>query len=185
MGIPAALVLDHQTDLQIRALLDQADQTTQTLLESKLNQMHNLAALLVQRPTLNTLLESAPESNNLKTYLEDLQSNSGFDAILICDGGTAIVSASADSTKGLCEINSDETIHLLEDVAWLATGADLPSGETIRIGQTLSSVFTEFTRQSGLQYALYAGGDLMVSNLSSDPAEFALSSRKSWTAMTD
>jgi signal transduction histidine kinase len=171
LGIPAALVLDHQTDIQLRALLDQADQTTQTLLESKLNQMHNLAALLVQRPTLNTLLESAPESTNLKTYLEDLQSNSGFDAILICDGDTPIVSASTDKAEGLCENNPDEAIYLLEGDAWLATGADLPSGETIRIGQTLSSVFTEFTRQSGLQYALYVNGDLMVSNLSADPAE--------------
>ena len=173
MGIPATLVLDHQTDLQIRALLDQADQTTQTLLESKLNQMHNLAALLVQRPTLNTLLESAPESTNLKTYLEDLQSNSGFDAILICDGDTPIVSASTGSTEGLCENNSNGAIYLQEGVAWLATGADLPSGETIRIGQTLSGVFAEFSRQSGLQYALYVDSDRVVSNLSTDPAEFA------------
>jgi two-component system sensor histidine kinase ResE len=173
VGIPAALVLDHQTDVQIRALLDQADQTTQTLLESKLNQMHNLAALLVQRPTLNTLLESAPESTNLKTYLEDLQSNSGFDAILICDGDTAIVSASAGNTEGLCENKSDGTLYLLDGVAWLATGADLPSGETIRIGQTLSGVFAEFSRQSGLQYALYVDGDRVVSNLTVNPAEFA------------
>jgi two-component system sensor histidine kinase ResE len=173
VGVPAALVLDHQTDVQIRALLDQADQTTRTLLESKLKQMQNLAALLVQRPTLNTLLESAPESSNLITYLEDLQSNSGFDAILICDGDTPIVSASAGSTEGLCESASDQTIYLLEDVAWLATGADLPSGETILIGQTLNSVFTEFSRQSGLQYALYVDGDRVVNNLSVDPAKFS------------
>lgn len=171
LGIPAALVLDHQTDLQVRALLDQADQTTQTLLESKLNQLYNLAALLVERPTLNSLLEDDPNSNALKSYLDDLQSNSGFDVLLICDGETPIASAGDGSAERLCEGNPAEKVILSDGIAWVVTRADLPSQGVLIVGQKLSSVFDEFSRQSGLHYAFYVDGDLVVSNFPAEPSE--------------
>ena len=101
LGIPATLVLDHQTNRQLQALLDQADQTTQALYDSKINQLQNLAALLVQRPTLNALLETDADSDALRTYLEGIQSTSGFDVILICESGSQIASTGGEALEGL------------------------------------------------------------------------------------
>ena len=176
LGIPATLVLEHQTQIQLKALLDQADQTTQALLDSKLNQLQNLAVLLVQRPTLNSLLVTNSDSDTLQTYLENIQTNSGFDAILICDEGTAITSTNPEITGWLCEATSSEEslvdrVFLLKETAWVATQAPLPNGKQIIVGQLLSGIFEEFSTQSGLNYAYYLDGELITHNLSAQSSE--------------
>ena len=173
LGIPAALVLEHQTQIQLKALIDQADQTTQALLESKLNQLRNLTALLVQRPTLNSLLATSADSDTLQIYLESIQSNSGFDAILICEDDAAIVSVSSKDTEGLCEVTSDEGTVFINDTAWMVSLASLADGHEIIVGQLLSGIYAEFSNQSGLDYALYLNRDLITSNLSNPSAELA------------
>jgi signal transduction histidine kinase/HAMP domain-containing protein len=178
LGIPATLVLEHQTQIQLKALLDQADQTTQALLDSKLNQIHNLAILLVQRPTLNSLLATSADSDTLQIYLENIQINSGFDAILICDEDTTIVSTSPENTDGLCKAASAEEARLdgfllIKETAWVVTQEPLPDGKQIIVGQLLSGIFEEFSTQSGLNYAFYRDGDLITSNLSTQSTELA------------
>lgn len=173
LGIPATLVLEHQTQTQLKALLDQADQTTQALLENKLDQLHNLSFLLVQRPTLNSLLATNADSNTLQLYLDSLQSNSGFEAILICTGETALASASSVDTTGLCEAISPDVLLSVNGTLWMVTHTALESGNEIVVGQQLSSIFDEFTAQSGLDYALFMDKDLVTSNLSIPDAALA------------
>lgn len=173
LGIPATLVLEHQTQTQLKALLDQADQTTQALLENKLDQLHNLSFLLVQRPTLNSLLAANADSNTLQLYLDSLQSNSGFEAILICTGETALASASSVDTAGLCEAISPDVLLSVNGTLWMVTHTPLESGNEIVVGQQLSSIFDEFTAQSGLDYALFMDKDLVTSNLSIPDAALA------------
>ena len=171
LGIPATLVLEHQTQTQIKALLDQADMTTQALLVSKLNQLHNLAVLLQQRPTLKSLLATNADSNSLQIYLDGIQNNSGFDAILICDGETTVTSASPVSTDGLCEAITSDEILSINGTIWMVTHATLEGGSEIVVGQQLSGIFDEFTTQSGLDYAFFINKDLTTSNLSVLPTE--------------
>ena len=173
LGIPATLVLDHQTQIQLKALLDQADQTTQALLDSKLNQLNNLTVLLVQRPTLNSFLATNADSDTLQTYLENIQNNSGFDAILICEDSAAITSVSPEKTEGLCEVASTEGIVLVNDTAWIVTQAILADDHEIIVGQLLSGLFAEFSTQSGLDYAFFRNQDLITSNLSIQSVELA------------
>ncbi len=173
LGIPATLVLEHQTQTQLKALLDQADQTTQALLENKLDQLHNLSFLLVQRPTLNSLLATNADSDTLQLYLDSLQSNSGFEAILICTGETALASASSVDTTGLCEAISPDVLLSVNGTLWMVTHTALESGNEIVVGQQLSSIFDEFTAQSGLDYALFMDKDLVTSNLSIPDAALA------------
>ncbi len=153
MGIPATLVLEHQTQTQLKALLDQADHTTQALLDNKLNQLDNLAVLLVQRPTLKSLLAINADSETLQTYLGGIQSSSGFDAILICDGETLVASASSETPSSLCEAPSSGNILSITGTAWMVTHAQLANGNYVVVGQQLSGIFEEFTTQSGLDYA--------------------------------
>ncbi len=171
LGIPATLVLDHQTNRQLRALLDQADQTTQALYDSKINQLQNLAALLVQHPTLNALLETDADSDALRTYLEGIQSPSGFDVIVICEGGSQIASTEGETLEGLCEGPAGEKIFVRDDTAWLITREALTSGGEVVVGQRLSTILDEFTVQSGLKYTLFWDEDLIVSNLNAQTAD--------------
>jgi len=171
VGVPATLVLEHQTQTQIKALLDQADHTTQALLESKLNQLHNLSVLLVQRPTLKSLLVTNADSNTLQLYLNSIQVNSGFDAILICDNQSTLASASEEITTGLCEAINEEEILSIEGTTWLVNHAPLTNGNEIVVGQKLSGIFDEFTTQSGLDYAFFIKNDLIISNLSVPAAQ--------------
>ena len=171
LGIPATLVLEQQTQTQIKALLDQADMTTQALLVSKLNQLHNLAVLLQQRPTLKTLLATNADSYSLQIYLDGIQNNSGFDAILICDGETTVTSASPVNTDGLCEAITSDEILSINGTIWMVTHATLEGGSEIVVGQQLSGIFDEFTTQSGLDYAFFINKDLTTSNLSVLPTE--------------
>ncbi|QRN84075.1 HAMP domain-containing protein [Chloroflexota bacterium] len=171
LGIPATLVLEHQTQTQLKALLDQADHTTQALLDSKLNQLDNLAVLLVQRPTLKSLLAINADSETLHTYLVGIQNSSGFDAILICDGETPLASASPEDTDRLCERTSSGNILSIEGTAWMVTQAPLENGNDIVVGQLLSGIINEFTTQSRLDYAFYIDNDLVSSNLAVHPTE--------------
>ena len=173
LGIPATLVLDHQTNRQLQALLDQADQTTQALYDSKINQLQNLAALLVQRPTLNALLETDADSDALRTYLEGIQSTSGFDVILICESGSQIASTEGETLEGLCEGSAGEKIFVRDGAAWLTTREALSSGGEVIVGQRLSTILDEFTIQSGLKYTLFWDEDLIVSNLDAQTAELS------------
>ena len=50
LGLPAAWLLENQTDRQMEALIDQSNQTTLALLENKTGQLQNLALLMVERP---------------------------------------------------------------------------------------------------------------------------------------
>ena len=173
LGIPATLVLDHQTNRQLQALLDQADQTTQALYDSKINQLQNLAALLVQRPTLNALLETDADSDALRTYLEGIQSTSGFDVILICESGSQIASTEGETLEGLCEGSAGEKIFVRDGAAWLTTREALSSGGEVIVGQRLSTILDEFTIQSGLKYTLFWDEDLIISNLDAQTAELS------------
>ncbi|MBG0770080.1 MAG: HAMP domain-containing protein [Anaerolineaceae bacterium] len=173
LGIPATLVLEHQTQTQLKALLDQAERTTQALLENKLDQLHNLSFLLAQRPTLKSLLATNADSNTLQLYLDSLQSNSGFEAILICTGETALASASSVDTTGLCEAISTDVLITVNGTLWMVTQTTLESEYEIVVGQQLSSVFDEFTAQSGLDYVFFMDKDLVTTNLSVTGADLA------------
>jgi PAS domain S-box-containing protein len=175
IGIPATLIMQRQTNNQMKALLDQSVHTTQTLLENKNNQLDNLAFLLLERPTLNTLLSTGASAESLTAYLDDIRQNSSVDVILICSRELALSVSGFEDGNKLCEVSPHNFFAVSNDLVWLIANATLPTGETIIVGQQLDSTLTEFSTQTDLDYALFSSEnwiagtiDLQDSGLSKD-----------------
>ncbi len=165
IGIPATLLLQRQTSNQMRALLDQTSKTTETLMENKRNQLDNLAVLLLERPTLNTMLSTGASAESIAVYLDEIRQNSAIDAILICNSQSLITIAGFDNGDNLCEINPDNFLTIVNGHAWLMANAILPTGQTILVSQQLDSALGEFSTQTGLGYALLNKGDWIAGTL--------------------
>lgn len=154
IGVPATLLLQRQNNNQMRTLLDQAEQTTQTLIENKRSQLDNLIALLLERPTLNTLLSTGSSAEALTVYLDEIRKNSDVDTILICNAESLAAIAGSEEGQYLCEAIPDDLLIISNGVVWLIADAVLPTGETILVGQKLDSTLAEFSLQTDLDYAL-------------------------------
>ncbi len=159
IGIPATLLLQRQSNNQIRTLLEQASQTTQMLLENKHIQMDNLAELIVQRPTLNTLFSTGAAAESLVSYLDEIRQNADVDVILICDGSSPIVLSGLNKGQYLCEAESDNILTSSSGQVWMLAGAAFQGEITVLVGQLFDSTLESFSAQTELAYALSVNGD--------------------------
>lgn len=164
LGIPAALLLNEQSRDHISTLLAQSSQTSQTLLENKHTQLENLAILLANRPTLNSLLESEADQETLSTYLAEFQQNLDASVILICTDQSALAISDGADTQWLCEADGDNVI-VRSDAAWITAQTALDDEKRVLVGQRLDTVFTEFSAQSGLTYLLTEGKQTIAANV--------------------
>jgi PAS domain S-box-containing protein len=168
LGIPITIFLTRQVESQMRALLDQASQTTLALYENKNAQLDILAELIVERPTLNRLaLEEKDDPQALDVYLADFLDNTLADTIVVCEASKSIATVGEGAVSELCTPSRWNAFTSIGDEVWLLTGALLSSegapGLQVVVGQRAGSILAEFSRQSGLDYLLFDGRQLSVS----------------------
>jgi PAS domain S-box-containing protein len=167
LGIPITIFLTRQVESQMRALLDQASQTTLALYENKNAQLDILVELIIERPTLNRLVLEEDNPQALAAYLDEFVDNTFADIIVVCDGTTAIAMAGEGVISEHCSASRWNAFTSVGDELWLLSGAVLSSEGVpdlqVLVGQRAESILTEFSRQSGLDYLLYYGRQLSVS----------------------
>jgi PAS domain S-box-containing protein len=168
LGIPITIFLTRQVESQMRALLDQASQTTLALYENKNAQLDILAELIIERPTLNRLvLEEEDDPQALDVYLAEFLDNTLADIIVICEASRSIATVGEGAVSELCTPSRWNAFTSIGDEVWLLTGALLSSegapGLQVVVGQRAGSILAEFSRQSGLDYLLFNGRQLLVS----------------------
>jgi signal transduction histidine kinase len=168
LGIPITIFLTRQVESQMRALLDQATQTTLALYENKNAQLDILAELIIERPTLNRLvLEEEVDPQALDVYLAEFLDNTLADIILVCEASNAIAMAGEGAVSELCAPSRWNAFTSIGNEIWLLTGALLSSESALAlqvvVGQRAGSILVELSRQSGLDYLLFDGRQLSVS----------------------
>lgn len=167
LGIPITIFLTRQVESQMQAMLDQASQTTLALYENKNTQLNTLGELIIERPTLTSLLQEEESPQALDVYLEEFLDNTFADIILVCDGTNAIASAGDGGVSDMCASSRWHAFTTIGDEVWLLSGA-LLSPETVPVlqvvvGQRAGSILAELSRQSGLDFLLFDGRRLSVS----------------------
>jgi len=166
LGVPVALLLERQTNLQLQALLNQSRQTTYALLSEKTIQLQNYASLMVERPTLNQLVLEPDDRPALTAYLQEFIQNTEIDAIGICFPGANAVTAGTRARPALCETTVIHSFNVVEGEIWLLSTANIEKGDlapiTLVLGQTGESVLNEFRLQTGLDYALFFEDELAL-----------------------
>ncbi len=169
IGIPATLLLNRQTNTQLRDLMDQSSQTTIALLENKGAQLQNLADLIVERPTLNQYLQQGQGPEVIEPYLGDFLKNANFDLILVCDSDTLLAVVGDGNSQGICQTDLVNGLKMVDaGLLWLASGSiNSPLGTNIRVvvGQSMASVLREIHPQTGLDTFLFFEDELVASNI--------------------
>lgn len=164
VGIPVLLLLNQQTESQMQAVLEQASQTTVSLYENKLSQLSDLSALIVARPTLNRLVFESDDQIALDQYLDELLGNATVDVILVCQRDQPIGMA-GPAVAGLCAPPVFNVFSSVEGDVWLLVHAPLggrSAGSYVILGQRAESILSELSTQSGLDYVLFDGGQLIA-----------------------
>jgi len=83
IGIPVLWISQTQLERQAWTLVNQVNQTTHILIETKQKDLTNLAILAAQRPALNRLVEQNDQIG-LDRYLAELQTRLELDLLVIC-----------------------------------------------------------------------------------------------------
>lgn len=169
LGLPAALLLNRQNNLQIRALADQANQTGHALLNEKRSQLENSALLLIERPTLNQLLVEEQDQGKFGTYLAEFLRNATIEAIVICEAESALAFAGESGSTAMCQFEGESRFALVEGAAWMLARADWggePANHTyIVVGEQADRILENFKLQSGMDYLLIHDGQAAASTV--------------------
>lgn len=175
LGLPAALLLNRQNNLQVRALADQANQTALALLNEKRSQLENNALLLIERPTLNQILFWEQDRVELETYLAEFLSNSNIEAIVICESENALAVAGESGFSSMCQFEGESKFAMVEGTAWLLAradwGVDRADQPYIVVGEQANTILENFKSQSSLDYLLLYDGEAVASNVDELPAQ--------------
>ena len=168
LGIPAALLLERQTNQQLNALVDQANRTTTALLESKTSQLDDMAELLAERPTFQQLVLDGEETSSLDQYLDNFLRNAVIEAIIVCGQQGVISAVGSLGADDLCDIQASDMFTDIPGEPWLISKVMIPSealeGRYLLVGQSASSMLNEFKQQSGLDYLLFHKGELSTTS---------------------
>jgi signal transduction histidine kinase len=168
LGVPVTLLLNRQIEAQMRAVLDQASQTTIALYANKMSQLEYLVALITERPTLNQLVFDRDDPQELDRYLDEFLDNANVDSILVCRGDIPLALAGKTVQPALCSPDRFNAFTSVNQEVWLLVNSPLPptgSGAYhVVVGQRAESIFNEFERQSGLAFVLFEGQQLAVSS---------------------
>lgn len=169
IGIPATLLVNRQTKMQLRDLIDQTSQTTTALFENKQAQLQSLANLIAERPTLDRFFEQGQGAEVIEPYLADFLKNAPVDLILICDSYTAVAMVGDVAGQEICSFDRyDGLIEVNQQLLWLASALLFSTDNTqvhVIIGQSMSSVFGEFQPQTSLDYFLFNNSEMVASNI--------------------
>lgn len=168
LGIPITILLNRQVESQMRALLDQANQTSSALYENKINQLNFLAALIAERPTLNRLVSAPDDPIELAQYLDEFLANVNVDVILVCDQSEPLAMAGDAAVAALCSPPRFNAFTTVNDGVWLLVDAQMVTGSTsdvqVVVGQMAETLFGEFTRQTDLNYVLFGEQQILAAS---------------------
>lgn len=168
VGLPSTLIMSHQTMNQLDALLDQSNQTTLALLENKSSHLQDLAQLIADRPTLKQYLAEKSDTQPLSDYLNDFRENVQVEIIAVCDLENAVAVSGDSAPSTLCETADPEGITLLDGQGWWFSGSSISEtssmDQRVIVGQSLDTIFSEFSLQTNLNYVLYSEGQFFTSN---------------------
>lgn len=177
LGVPVTLILTRQIDTQARTLLDQASQTTRALIENKTSQQKNLSLLIVDRPTLNQLINDDVETNQVTDYLADFLVNTEVDTITVCNQDGVIAAAGLESDTDFCNAPLSDGFLVFGEDVWLRSSAVVEpsvSGQVwVVVAERFQFILQRFSQQSGLDYVLLQNGQVMTHYRQG--GEFALS----------
>jgi PAS domain S-box-containing protein len=182
VGLPALWLIRGQLERQAWAQVTQGRQATQALYAARQVEIHNLALLTAQRPTLRTLLSSA-ESPALTDYLRTLQTGADLDALLVCSADGRVLTQVGDPLPPtVCQAPLDGWAVLAvagEGTIWLletqpVEGLNVETPPQVTVGLRLSTDFvTQLRGETGLQHTLLAAEQPLVSTLPGDLASAA------------
>ncbi len=162
LGIPVTYLLGRQTEIQLRALLDQTNQTTIALFDNKINQLERVGSLITERPALRQLVFNGEDIELLIGYLEDFLANSGIDVIVLCVPSEVIAWAGVDDGVELCAPDVIHAFHTADSEVWILSRGELVNDNTrefhVVVGKLAISILGEFQTQSGMNYFLFDNG---------------------------
>ena len=175
IGIPAIWLIRQQLDRQAWELVRQGSRTTEVLLDSRYQELTNLAILAAQRPTLAELL-ALGDQERLTSYLETLRSGAGLDLVMVCSHQKVpVVQVGIPIFEQACE-------SILSDRVYQSTaGAALSGGllafqpilanpdQLVVVGRAFDHDFSEqLSEQIGLEHLLLLNGELIEGSLPDD-----------------
>lgn len=182
VGLPALWLIRGQLERQAWTQVEQGRQATQALYAARQAEVHNLALLTAQRPTLRGLLASA-DRTALTDYLRTLQTGADLDALLVCSAaGSPVAQVGDPLPPDACQAprdgwlafstDTDQTLWLL-DTQPVEGLADAAPPQVI-VGIRLSTAFAAQLRdQTGLEHTLLLAERPLVSTLPGDAAGWA------------
>ncbi len=165
LGIPVLYLLERQTNLQTRALSDQAVQTTSALIDNNQIQLENFSLFLSERPALKELLRDGFDDETLKEYLNDFLENMDLDAILICSPQEEIIEVGSDADMKFCDLNYSNHFVIEQGQAWFLSDATITGLDTrivVLVGKQASSVLDSFQVQTGLEYSFFGNNQVIA-----------------------
>jgi len=166
LGLPAAWLLERQTEAQLEALIEQSLQTTKALIDNRKIQIKDLAALLADRPTLTQLFEEE-DLYSLSQYLQGFLGNADLDAILVCQNQRLVVAVGQVINTDVCALI--DSTELLDDdgEAWLFSSSPLDASTAgdawVTIGQGVNGFMGGISEETGMAYSLYTKTGWLIS----------------------
>jgi len=173
-GVPAVWLLRDQFDRQAASQLEQGSRAADALYGAQQAELHGLALLLAERPTLHRLMVEG-DARMLTDYLAVLGASTTLDAIRVCDsaerelawvGGAADLMGCDGPTTGFALAREDGTLQ-----AWLLAGHDVVTeggrdlGYVI-VGRALDDRFASRMRaETGLEHTLLVDGHPIATSL--------------------
>jgi len=173
IGIPAIHLIDERLEQQAWAQVDQGARASKALLSATENDIHNLARLTAQRPTLVGLL-AEPEQAALSEYLNTLRLSTGLDLIILCDNENRLLTMNEDfALSPQCEDVTPQGFHISSSVGkravMLTDTSVVYSGEMeiarVVVGMQLDDAFmTRMKSQTDMEHLLWVDGVLVATN---------------------
>ena len=193
VGLPALWLIRGQLERQAWTQVEQGRQTTQALYAARQAEVHNLALLTAQRPTLRGLLASADRAA-LTDYLRTLQTGADLDALLVCTAaGRPVAQVGDPLPPEACQAPRDGWLAFVTDgnqTLWLldtqpVEGLPDAAPPQVIVGIRLSTAFAAQMRdQTGLEHTLLLAERPLVSTLPGDPTGWAAIARSAAASRT-
>lgn len=161
----ALLLLRDQLARQSELSLQQGQRTAALVLAERRYALENLAVVLVQRPTLQRLVQ-AGDYAALSEFLEDFRRQSDLDWILFCDAAHQLRAASGARPAGdLCQSAPDTDYRLLATRPALVAAGRVGDGDLAPAGQVVAGRWVDaafldaLVTASRLEQSLVAAAD--------------------------
>ena len=161
-GVPAYLLTRLQLEKQAWLNVENARQSTLSLLRAEAGRLTNQTALFAERPTLQRLVGEGNEAE-LPSYLEEFRAQSGLDLLLFCDVTGAPL---AGQTELGCHTAVSPTYALIANRPALVVSqpvndnlSDAPLGTAVA-GLWLDDAFWQrLSASTGSRQRLHLAGD--------------------------